>query len=227
VAPLRVGFVLGILACRSKEVTIEYEPNDTHVFSREERRAIEDVAGRTLPEVRRVLLGVPPTIVLKVRSSTAVIPETGEGATSFQPNIVEWQVDASRKEGITAIARTQLRATLFHELHHVVRAAAVVDTRLKDDVVREGLATAFERDFAGATPPWGQYPPDVSVWTKELMSQPDDASRSDWLIRHPDGRRWIGMRVGTYLTDCATKSSGKTSAELAAVPTDAFLKMCP
>jgi hypothetical protein len=218
---------LALLACRSREVTVEYAPNDAHVFSREERRAIEDIAQRTMPEVRRLLPDLPPSIVVRVSSSKNVIPETGENGSNFQPNTIDWQVDASRGEGVVAIARKQLRPTLFHELHHLVRSAAITGWRLRDHVVREGLGTAFERDFGGVSPPWGQYPADVSLWVKEVLALPDDAPRDKWLFRHPDGRRWVGLRVGTYLADCAMKSSGKTSADLVRVPTDVVLAMCP
>jgi uncharacterized protein YjaZ len=207
-------------------VTVEYEPTDEHVFSLDERRAIEDVAERAIPEVRRLLPGLPPSILLRVSSSSAVIPETGENASNYQPNIVVWHVDATRHEGVAAIARAQLRPTLFHELNHLVRAAVVDSTPLRDHIIREGLGTAFERDFGGAAPPWGQYPPDVTLWAREVLSLPDDAPRSQWLFQHPDGRRWIGLRVGTYLVDCAMKASGKTSAQLVRVPTDTLLRMC-
>jgi hypothetical protein len=60
----------------------------------------------------------------------------------------------------------------------------------------ERLATAFERDFAGARPPWGQSPSDVDAWTRELLALPPDAPRDEWLHRRPDGRQWFGMRVG-------------------------------
>jgi hypothetical protein len=220
------AFAFALLACRSSEVTVEYEPQDEHVFSREERRAIEEVAERTVPDVRRLSPGLPPTIVLRVSSSKSVIPETGENASNYQPNFVDWQVDSSRSEGVAAIARAQLRPSLFHELHHLVRATVVGGRRLKDHVIREGLGTAFERDFGGASPPWGQYPPEVSLWAKEVLAQPDDAPVAQWLFHHPDGRRWIGLRAGTYLVDCAMKDTGRTSADLVRVPTDALLAMC-
>lgn len=217
-----------LLSCRPKQVLVEYEANDAHVFSTAERSAVEDVAERTIPDVRRLLPGLPPTIVLRVRSSARVIPETGENASNYQPNIVDWQVDAARSEGVAGIARAQLRPTLFHELHHLVRAATIDSGRLRDHIIREGLGTAFERDCgAGPAPPWGQYPAEVRSWAKEVLSLPDDAPREQWLFRHPDGRRWIGFKVGTFIVDCAMKASGKTSADLVSVPTDTILAMCP
>jgi uncharacterized protein YjaZ len=216
------------LSCRAKEVAMDYAPDDSHDFSRAERRAIEEVAERAIPDIRRLLPDLPRTIVLKVRSSKKVIPETGESGTNVLPDIVYWYVDASRSEGIVTIAQTQLRSTLFHELNHLVRAAAIDRRRFEDRMILEGLGTAFERDYGGgASPPWGRYPPDVSSWAQEVLALPDDAPRDRWLFQHPDGRRWIGFKVGTFLVDCATKSSGRTSAELARVPTDTILAMCP
>lgn len=62
-----------------------------------------------------------------------------------------------------AIAEKQLRATVFHEFHHLVRDAAVRSKSLIDRAVTEGMATAFERDFARADTPWGRYPDEGPV----------------------------------------------------------------
>jgi hypothetical protein len=56
---------------------------------------------------------------------------------------------------------------------------------------------------------------------------PDDSPRDVWLFEHPDGRRWIGMRAGTFLVDCAMKATGQTSADLVRTPTAALIAMCP
>ena len=82
------------------------------------------------------------------------------------------------------------------------------------------MATAFERDFAGTSPLWGDYPVEVSSWVEELANQPPAANRTDWMFRHPDGRRWIGLRAGTYLVDQAMKRMNRSSAELVATPAD-------
>jgi hypothetical protein len=206
-------------------VTIEYEVHDPHDFSSDERAAIAEVARRTIPDVRRALPATPTSIVLHVRTSKRVLAETGENASNYDPNVVDWEVDASRNEGVVGIARSQLRATLFHELHHLVRHAVVLDHDIQGDAVREGLATAFERDFGGANPPWGEYPPDVASWTREVLALPASAPRYDWLFENPDGRRWVGMRVGTFLVDRATRASGKTSADLVRAPTATIIEM--
>ena len=88
------------------------------------------------------------------------------------------------------------------------------------------MATAFERDYAGSSPPWGVYPVEVSDWAKELLARPANAEWDQSMLLHPgDGRRWLGYKVGTYLVDRAMKSSGKSSAELASTPTDDVIEM--
>lgn len=196
---------------------IEYDPG----FSPEERAAIADVARRAVPDVARALPALPVPIVLRVGKSRDVIPETGESAESWQPNVVRFVVDPNRDA--LGIVRQWLRSALFHELHHVVRGAAIVDRDLHDDLVREGLATVFERDATGVMPPWGRPPPEIDAWTTEVLALPNDAPRS-WLYRAPDGQRWVGMRVGTALALRAMVASGKTSAELARTPTADVLR---
>ena len=44
-------------------------------------------------------------------------------------------------------------------------------------------------------------------------------------ITHPDGTRWIGYRAGTYLVDRAMRASGKSAADLVAMPTEDLLRL--
>jgi uncharacterized protein YjaZ len=136
-----------------------------------------------------------------------------------------WTVDTTRPQGVRAIANAQLRSTLFHDLHHVVRGATQPMRTLMDYVITEGLASAFERDFANERRPWADYPPDVAAWVAELQALPADVEREPWLFRHPDGRRWIGYKAGTYIVDQAMKHSEMTSAQLVAVSTDEVLRL--
>jgi hypothetical protein len=94
-----------------------------------------------------------------------------------------------------------------------------------DHVISTGLAVAFERDFGGRTYPWAEYPPNVEEWVKELEALPSSVERNPWLFRHPDGRRWVGIRAGTYLADRAMGASGKSAAELVLTPTADVLRM--
>jgi hypothetical protein len=176
-----------------------------------------------------VLPGLPLQLVLRVAASKNVIAETGEAGTMGLPNILEWRVDVHRKEGVLRIVETHLRPFLFYGLHHLVRDKAIPLNSLMDDVVTEGMATAFERDFAGARPPpWGMYSADSSEWAKELMALPKTTPASEWMMRPTaanNQRRWMGIRAGTYLVDGAMRASDKSSAELVSTPTSDIIRM--
>lgn len=210
---------------RTRSVTVEFYIENGYRFSLAERDAIETIADAAVPEVRRLLPTLPADIVLKVYPGTDVIPETGETGFTAGTNRVFWIVTPRRPEGVIAIANRELRGTLFHELHHLVRAQTEGSLTLRQRVVGEGLATAFERDMAGMPAPWGKYPPEVAEWTKEILALPDDASWKQWMSRHPDGRRWVGYKVGTYIADQAMRSSKKSAAELVNAPTADVLRM--
>jgi hypothetical protein len=195
------------------------DTDDRRFFSLEARRVIHEVCEATEHEVRALLPGLPEVIELAAQTGTFVIPETGELGTAWSPRRVNWTVDPTRTGGVAAIARTELRATLFHELHHLARGWTVRGgtprAHFVDGVISEGLATAFERDFGGRRPPWGDYPPEAAAWVTELLALPLAASYQQWMFQHPDGRRWIGYRAGTYLADRAIAASGRSAAQLA------------
>lgn len=211
--------------CRRRDVVFGY--TGERAFSRPERAAIERCAEDAVREVRARLPTLPVPLRITVSAGKDVIPETGETATAYPPDTVAWVVDAareSRENAVVATVQTQLRFTLFHELHHLVRDSAIPRATLLDHVVAEGLATAFERDAAGAAPAWGTYPPEVADWVKELAELPTSANVGLWLYgTHVDGRRWIGLRAGTYLADRAIRALGKTADELVCEPTKRLL----
>ena len=221
----RLGAYLLVAAtcvgCVTRESTVEFYIAEGYRFSRAERRAIEDITESTAIEARRVLPLLPRGIVVRVYAGRDVIPETGETASTVSPDIVIWVVNPNHDGGVLAVVRTWLRASLLHEFHHLVRAQTITSATLMDEVITEGLATVFERDVAGVSPPWGTYPDNVPAWVSELVALPPGADGSYWLrARHPDGRRWIGMRAGSYLVDRATTASGRSAADLVSASTD-------
>lgn len=209
----------------SQGLTIRFFRSESYTFTRAERRAIEEGARTAIAEVRRLLPGVPAHIELTVRPSTDVTPETGETGDAMPPNGLMFTVDPSRPGGVAAITKAWLRPFLFHDIHHLVRFPAENPDSLIKHAVTEGMATAFERDFAGATTLWGQYPEDVATWAAEFENLPADSPRRHWMFRHPDGRRWIGYKVGTYWVDRAIAQSGGSAVTLVATPTSEILSL--
>lgn len=210
-------------ACRDTTEGVRTQFVGSYPFTPTERRTIARIAGAAAMEARTHLPALAPQITLEVQSGTDVIPELGATAVAGPPDWIRWTVDPDHPQGVVKIAEAHLRGALFHEFHHLVRGTTLPPHTLIDHVVFEGMATAFERDVAGVSQPWAQYPDDVATWVDELLKLPPDAKREDWLSQHPDGRRWIGHKAGTYLVDQAMKRLNRTSAELVTTPTGEIL----
>lgn len=209
-----VLFAFLIASCAAPDRDIRFFRSEAYTFSRAERRLIEDVTHATVREVRSLLPGIPERIYLTVRPGKDVIEETGEIGTAMPPDGIMWTVDPGRAGGVEAVVKEWLRACLFHELHHLARLATQPAEGLVDRAILEGMATVFERDFAHTNPPWRSYPDNVGLWADELLKLPRDASDREWMSRHPDGRRRIGYKVGTYWVDQAMAKSARSIADL-------------
>jgi hypothetical protein len=154
-------------ACAERRTLVLFYASKGYRFSPDERRVIADIAERAAIDVAALLPGLPARITMRVEPGDRVIPETGEGGSAHPPDVVYWMVDPRRRESVRAIATRWLRGTMFHECCHLIRAEAAASRhRILDDVVNEGLATAFERTCGGGEAPWGDYPPDAERgWT--------------------------------------------------------------
>ncbi|HEY2366512.1 MAG TPA: DUF2268 domain-containing putative Zn-dependent protease [Polyangiaceae bacterium] len=209
-----------LVSCSQQHVVDIELPHTGRSLTRQERAEVQRVADDAFRDVHAELEGLPPRLTLIVRWGKDVIPETGENGTASYPGNVMWTLDPDR-DALETI-RSQLRATLFHELHHLARASRVTTTTLVDRAVTEGLATAFERDAAhvdrhsrspsAIDPPWAKAPDDAS-WEQDVLAQPSDAKVTR-----------MAMRVGTAWADRAAHATGKTPATLVFASTDEILR---
>ena len=55
------------------------------------------------------------------------------------------------------------------------------------------------------------------------LPEPSMQERDEWLRGHRNGRRWVGMRAGTYLADVAMKRLNKSAADLVLASTTEIL----
>lgn len=195
-----------------------------HQFTAAEKETIEQIARRAIDEARASLPGVPPAVTIRIGSSKNVIPETGESGSSSGDASLYWVVDPAHPGGIAAVAQSWLRPSLLHEMHHLVRFARLGSHSLLDLSIAEGLATLYEEEQTSVRPPWGNY--DINVierWTEEFLKLPDTAPRDPWMTRHPDGRRWIGYRVGAYVGRRAERELGQSAAQMVVLPTERII----
>lgn len=219
----------------TESLHIEY-PGDLRSFSPGMRKLIAQVSQATVAEARSHVPELPAKLMLVFYTGTNVIAELGVGAAAIAPGVVACTVDPSHPAGMAQIVSNELRPTLLHELHHLARGYVMYGGEpaetFMDYVVSEGLATAFERDLTGRPVPWAEYPrgpgnddTEVRRWVEEMLTLPLDAPYRDWMFLHPDGRRWIGYRAGTYLADQAMAALGRSAGALARIKTAEVLQL--
>lgn len=201
-------------------VELVVRSEDAGLFSSKARMKILEVAEEAIIAAKQRLIGIPDRIVLVAHHDHDVIEALGTRGSAVREAIY-WGVDTRRTESVHSIAGRHLKATMLHEMHHLVREASVKQparcgpfSPLVGQAVFEGAASAFERRAAELAP-WAYYDQDVTDLAQELFSQSTTVSMRDWMFEHPDGRKWIGFRVGAYLVDCALASGSFSEATLA------------
>ena len=210
-------------------MNIYFLDSDAYQFDDSTRSLVRSIAEDTEQELRVLLPQLESRIHLVIMPSKDVIPETGESATTLTPFSIQMRVNPWDERGVEQIMKNKLRSTLFHEAHHAARATQQPwRYNLTANAITEGLATAFERDNGGPVPPWGEYDTaTIRSWTEELLAL-DSATTNhqQYFFNHPDGRRWIAYRVGTYIVDQAImRNEGLTAASLVVESPDAILKL--
>ena len=191
-AVLAVVMPLQVPSCGPPDVAVvrvEFYRAGGYRFSWRERRAVERIAEAAVTDARRFLPGLPGQILVKVRAGANVIPETGELSNAFTPNVVWWDVNPRHAGGVRATAERELRASLFHAFTHLVRNNAHRSKGLTEEFIGEGLAIAFERDFARVSRPWGDYSGTDETRVRDVLGMPDEQAWGAWLRADRQGRR--------------------------------------
>lgn len=155
-----------------------------------------------------------------------VIPETGSGGQTINSEVIMLVFDPKLGLGEETILKNA-RATAFHEMNHAARwHKSIWHTTTLDMCIFEGLATVFEREHAASKPLWGLYDSKiVRSWLQEVELLADGVLSDEYRFSHPDGRRWISYKVGTYIVDEAMKHSGKSVVELTQMECADILKL--
>lgn len=171
-----------------------------------EKKDIADVVRSVADEVLGLVDSLPEYVNLVVYPSVAddVIVETGIMGMTYSDEYASVYFDCTLPYGKERLL-SGLREAVFHELVH---AATFRHDPWQPDVlfgvVTEGLATVFERDYAGATPLWGSYEDDLVMteWYLELKNLPKSETKNgEYFFKHSDGRKWIVYKTGSWMID--------------------------
>ncbi|HSX15270.1 MAG TPA: DUF2268 domain-containing putative Zn-dependent protease [Candidatus Saccharimonadales bacterium] len=145
-----------------------------------------------------------------------LIDETHDAAQIHVPELIRFGFSPLHYGSYTAPEiRQRVRETIFHEMNHDARLRVnPMPEDFRGIAILEGLATVFERDYGGGEPLWSQYPPEVDDWMEEIGQLGEPVNYDEYMFNHPDGRKWIGYKVGTYIVDRAMKQSGESVIDL-------------
>jgi uncharacterized protein YjaZ len=211
--------------------TVEFR-DSSGVIAPELKRLIENLTIQTQYELQELLPSKKQAIkVIITLDSVNTIKETGNSGFPLSSTEISFTINPYHTLGMKAIITRYYRSTLYHEFNHILRGWTSVSSRnstdFMDAVIAEGLATVFEMQFANSNPLWSNYPENVEEWVAELQNLSLTAYREygKWMFEHPDGRKWIGYKSGTYIVEKALKLSGKTLLELTVVPTKEILAL--
>lgn len=176
-------------------------------FNETQRDFILEVIINSEKEVRKLLPTLPDSIKIIVENVDwdldAVEGVTGRTEKNAPP-LVMVQISHNYQEGVIDSIYSGLKATIFHEFHHLSRGWAIQDNKFEPGIpnamVNEGLAVAFTEIYTGSSYAANAYTDEADRWVKEILELPLNASYSDWVMgEHPDGRTYIGYRTGNFL----------------------------
>lgn len=206
---------------------IHYWPSE-HWVDDDAHATVVEVAEEAERDIRTHLPTLEDDLYLLVNQTSRVIPETGDGGFTLGPHCIRWDVDPAR--GVGAVARSALRGTLFHECHHAVRLQRRPEDadlgNWKAIAVFEGLASVFEDEAGGTRAEWRRYDRAlIRDWADELFGQPVGDDWPHWKFEHPDGRRNIAYKVGSWLADEAVARSGRSAADLVWASPDEIVEL--
>jgi uncharacterized protein YjaZ len=188
-------------------------------YTREIKRAFEEVS-KLLPfGSKHVNFFVQPR-------TYGLIEETGDNARTLNSEFIELAFDPTRDTKGLKVILSGVRPAVYHEMNHAARFnIPIFHKTFLDNCVLEGLATVFTRDYAGEDAGWAKYPKNVADWLQEIVDKNDMFYWQHYMFKHPDGRRWMGYKVGTYIIDQAMKNSGKSVIELTKLECKDILKL--
>lgn len=202
-----------------------------HYQNESTEKPFEAYISECYDEVRKLLSKLPKTIKIYF-SDYGIIPESGVGGFAYADDIITLSLDPDFAD--KQAQQRDIRPTIFHEAFHIYQNYTGTGKQYSaiEGALYEGMATIFEREYAGVFQPYGDYrktsEADLKKWTETLRKfgseyLEDDKIYRAWKFYHPELKeRWIAYRVGAWMTDQVLEKhrltildlSTKTAAEV-------------
>lgn len=231
--------VLCIISCNSNSkkspianVNVVFQ-EDSLKFTEPQKVFIREVIYNSEKEVRNLIPELPDSIKVIVENvdwNLDIVGGVTGRAETNSPPLVLLQISNNYHGGIIDSVKLGIKATIFHEFHHLSRGWAIQDNKfgpgIPNAMVNEGLAVAFTELYTGSINEVEAYTDEADNWVKEILALPLDASYAEWVMgEHPDGRTYIGYRTGNFLARKAMTKSGKTILELSELMPNEIIKL--
>lgn len=185
--------------------------------------SFEPLISDSLVEVRKLLPNLPEVIHIYF-SDYGILEDTGIGGYAYSSDIITISLDPDFDD--KGKQEANIRPTVFHESFHLSQrfTGEVGPFSAIDNALYEGMATVFEREYAGVFEPYGDYrqisEEKLKQWTdklRELSAEvfADEEVYSKWKFYHPElNERWIAYRTGTWIVDKVLRKKGLTILDL-------------
>jgi uncharacterized protein YjaZ len=170
--------------------------------------------------------GSPHTNFIVQPREFDLIDETNDNGRVYNSSLIELAFNPTLDAHALEEIIQNVRPTVFHEFNHAARFhKPILHATFLDGCILEGLANVFAREYTNEKAPWAEYPSEVTDWMNELIKVGEAADYEEYMYTHPDGRRWIGYRVGTYIVDTAIKLSGESILKLSSMECAEIVKL--
>jgi uncharacterized protein YjaZ len=180
---------------------------------------IEKLITAAANEAEAILRDVSPELTIIVKPGLPhITKEMGVGGSTYDAELIDITFDAKLPLGVGELKK-YLYQTVFHEMAHALRHKLVQqEDILLSWAIDEGLASVFERDYAGAKR-WPKKHDDRKLQRdyQELFA-PQHVHDADWFYKN-------AYVTGIWIVDTALKSSGLDIVELTGKGVDAILKL--
>lgn len=209
---------------KKQGVALEVSLTDLARLSHQQFAAIVAQSAKVKADVEGLFAPFDRTLTVSVDfvddNLNAVGGVTGVAMT---PEHIDIRISRQFQAGLDKAIAKGLLSTLYHEFHHLVRGWTVEHNEFLPSIpnaaVNEGLAVVFAEQMSGVHESWLDYPDNVAQWLDEILELPLRSDYQQWMMgTHPDGRKYVGYRVGNYVIDSALKHSGLSINELTFKP---------
>ncbi|WP_417690258.1 DUF885 family protein [Pseudidiomarina sp.] len=209
---------------KKQGLALEVSFTDLAALSHQQFAAIVAQSAKVKADVEALFAPFEQTITVAVEFVDDNLDEVG-GVTgvAMTPEQIDISIARQFQAGLDKAIAEGLLATLYHEFHHLVRGWTVEQNEFLPSIpnaaVNEGLAVVFAEQMSGVRESWLDYPDHVAQWLDEILELPLRSDYQQWMMgTHPDGRKYVGYRVGKYVIESALKHSELSINELTFKP---------